>query len=55
MIKNFFELSCFWLLFGTLKGPNGILAFLVPRLGPKKLKINFWEIPQKYWEKPLTN
>jgi len=33
-------LAVFWLLFGTLKGPNGFLAFLVPRLGPKNLKIN---------------
>jgi len=33
------SLAVFWLLFGTLKGPNGFLAFLVPRLGPKKLKI----------------
>jgi len=38
---NFFlSLAVFWLHFGTLKGPNGFLAFLVPRLGPKKLKIN---------------
>ena len=36
----FFGLAVFWLLFGTLKGPNGFLAFLVPRLGPKNLKIN---------------
>jgi len=32
---NFFEFSCFWLHFGTLKGPNGFLAFLVPRLVPR--------------------
>jgi len=48
------SLAVFWLLFGTLKGPNGFLAFLVPRLGPKFFKL-IWEIPQKYWEKPLTN
>jgi len=46
-IQFFFSLSVFWLLFGTLKGPNGFLAFLVPRLGPKTLK-SIWEIPQKY-------
>jgi len=40
-IQFFFSLAVFWLLFGTLKGPNRFLAFLVPRLGPKKLKINF--------------
>jgi len=51
---HFFNLAVFWLLFGTFKGPNGFLAFLVPRLGPKTLKL-IWEIPQKYWEKPLTN
>jgi len=39
MTLNFFSLADFWLLFGTLKGPNGFLAFLVPRLGPKKLEI----------------
>jgi len=47
-------LAVFWLHFGTLKGPNGFLAFLVPRLGPKNIKINYGN-PQKYWEKPLTN
>jgi len=36
----------FWLLFGTLKGPNGFLAFLVPRLGPKKLKMNLGNPPK---------
>ena len=36
---NFFSLAVFWLHFGTLKGPNGFLAFLVPRLGPKNIKI----------------
>jgi len=36
----FLSLAVFWLLFGTLKGPNRLLAFVVPRLGPKKLKIN---------------
>jgi len=46
-INFFFSLAVFWLLFGTLKGPNGFLAFLVPRLGPKNLKL-IWEIPQKY-------
>ena len=46
-INFFFSLAVFWLLFGTLKGPNGFLAFLVPRLGSKKLKINLGN-PQKY-------
>jgi len=27
----FLSLAVFWLHFGTLKGPNGFLAFLVPR------------------------
>jgi len=26
----YFSLAVFWLHFGTLNGPNGILAFLVP-------------------------
>ena len=39
MTYNFFSLAVFWLLFGTLKGLNGFLAFLVPRLAPKKLRI----------------
>jgi len=30
------DTNFFWLLFGTSKGPNGFLAFLVPRLGLKK-------------------
>ena len=34
--KFFLSLAVFWLLFGTLKGPNRFLAFLVPRLGLKK-------------------
>ena len=42
----FFSLAVFWLLFGTLKGPNRFLAFLVPRLGPKKLKINLGNSPK---------
>jgi len=46
-IKLFLSLAVFWLLFRTLKGPNGFLAFLVLRLGPKNLK-SIWEIPQKY-------
>jgi len=36
MTQFFFSLAVFWLLFGTLKGPNGFSAFLVPRLGQKK-------------------
>jgi len=40
------SLAVFWLLFGTLKGPNGFLAFLVPRLGPKKRKINLGNPPK---------
>jgi len=38
--KFFLSLAVFLLLFGTLKCPNGFLVFLVPRSGPKKLKIN---------------
>jgi len=30
-INYFLSLAVFWLHFGTLKGPNGCLAFLVPR------------------------
>jgi len=49
-IQFFFNLVVFWLLFGVLKGPNGFLALLVPRLGPKKLKINLGN-PQKLLRK----
>jgi len=45
-INFFFSLAIFWLLFGTLKGPNGFLAFLGPRLGPKKLEINMGNPPK---------
>jgi len=38
-IKFFYSLAVFWLHFGTWKGPIGFLAFLVPRLGPKNIKI----------------
>jgi len=38
--------AVFWLLFGTLKGLNGFLAFLVPRLGPKNIKINLGNPPK---------
>jgi len=54
MAYIFFSLAVFWLLFWTLKGPNGFLAFLVPRLGPKKLKINLGN-PPKVLRKTLTN
>jgi len=40
MALIFLSLAVFWLHFGTLKGPIGFLAFLVPRLGPKNIKIN---------------
>jgi len=40
------SLAVFWFLLGTLKGPNGFLAFLVTRLGPKNIEIN-WGNPQK--------
>ena len=46
MTLIFLSLAVFWLHFGTLKGPNGFLAFLVPRLRPKNIKIN-WENPPK--------
>ena len=49
MTYNFFSLTVFWLLFGTLKGPNGFLAFLVPRLGPK----NFGKSPKSIEKSPL--
>jgi len=45
-IQFFFTLAVFWLLFGTLKGPNGFSAFLVPRLGSKNLKINLGNAPK---------
>ena len=51
MAYIFFSLAVFWLLFWTLKGPNGFLAFLVPRLGPKNIKIR--EILQSIEKSPL--
>jgi len=50
--KFFLSLAVFWLLFGTLKGSKGLLAFLVLRLGPKKLKINLGEPPKVLREAP---
>ena len=52
MTKIFLSLAVFWLLFWTLKGPNGFLAFLVPRLGPRNLKI-IWEILKSIEKSPL--
>jgi len=40
MTYIFFSLAVFWLHFETLKGPNGFLAFLIPRSGSKNIKIN---------------
>jgi len=51
-INIFLSLAVFWLLFGTLKGPNEFLPFLVPRLGPKKLKINFGNPPKVLRKSP---
>ena len=45
-IQFFLSLAVFWLLFGTLKGPNGFLAFLVSRLGLKKPKISLRNPPK---------
>jgi len=42
----FYSLAVFLLQFGTLKGPNGFLAFLVLRLGPKNFKINLGNPPK---------
>jgi len=36
----FFEFSCFLVTFQDFEGPNGLFVFLVPRLGPKNIKIN---------------
>jgi len=45
-------LAVFWLLFGTWKGLKGFLAFLVPRLGPRKLKINLGNPPKVLRKSP---
>jgi len=45
-IKLFLSLAVFWLLCGTLKSPIWFLAFLVPRLEPKILKINLGNPPK---------
>jgi len=47
---NFFEFAVFWLHFGTLKDLNRFLAFLVQRLRPKNIKIN-WGNPPKVLRK----
>jgi len=39
-------LAVFWLHFGTFKGPNGFLAFLVPRLGKGNIKIKLGKSPK---------
>jgi len=49
----FLSLAVFWLLFGTFKGPNGFLAFLVSRLRPKKTFKLIWEIPKSIEKCPL--
>jgi len=52
---NFFlRLAVLWLHFGILKRLNGFLAFLVPRLSLKNIRIN-WGNPPKVLRKPLTN
>jgi len=51
-INFFFSLAVFWLLFGTLKGLNRFLAFLVPRLRQKNSKL-IWEIPKRIEKNPL--
>jgi len=43
----FLNLAVFWLLFGTLKGPNGFLRSWFQDQGHKTLKL-IWKIPQKY-------
>jgi len=48
--KFFLSLAVFWLHFGTLKGPNGFLAFLDPKLRPKYITIN-WGNPPKVLRK----
>jgi len=53
MTYNFFSLAVFLLLFGTLKGPNGFLEFLVPRSGLQNLKINFGKSPKSIEKSPL--
>ena len=40
MTLIFFSSAVLGLHIGTLKGPNGFLAFLPPRLGLKNNKIN---------------
>ena len=51
--KLFFEFSCFLVTIQDFEGSEQVFSVLVPRLGPKKLKINLG-IPQKCWEKPPT-
>jgi len=45
-INIFLSLAVFWLHFRTLKDLNGFLAFLGPRLGPKRLQINLGNLPK---------
>jgi len=46
------SLGVFWLHFGTLKGPNGFLAFLFPRLRPKNIKINWGNLSKVLTKAP---
>jgi len=48
-----FSLAGFWLHFGTLKGPNRFLTFLVPRLRPKNIKINWGKSSKSIEKSPL--
>jgi len=43
---NFFEFSCFLVTILDFEGSKRVLAFLVPKLGPKKLKINLGNPPK---------
>jgi len=52
MTLIFFSVALFCLHCGTLKGPNGFLAFLTPRLGLKNIKINSVNPPKALIKTP---
>jgi len=51
-IHFFYSLAVFWLHFKNLEGPNGFLAFLVPRIRPKNIKINLGNPPKIMGKSP---
>jgi len=53
--KNFFEYSCLLVTIRDFEGSEQVFGVPGSKIRAKKNFKLIWEIPQKYWEKPLTN